>query len=139
MTDLAVPSREKYEHYIEGVMQYSFNTATGEDSVRYIHYDHLGSIDTITDDLGEVVSRLGFDPWGERTEADWSEGNPTMGAALFYDTQYGYTGHEMMDHLGLIHMGGRVYDPLVSRFLSADLFVQSPLDSQSYNRYSYVF
>lgn len=34
-------------------------------------------------------------------------------------------------------MGGRVYDPELGRFLSADLFVQSPYSSQSFNRYSY--
>ncbi len=33
---------------------------------------------------------------------------------------------------------GRVYDPRVGRFLSADVVVQFPNDRQSYNRYSYV-
>src|SRR5690606_34035162 len=36
------------------------------------------------------------------------------------------------------HMNGRIYDPLLGRFLSADLVVQTPGDLQSYNRYSYV-
>lgn len=36
-------------------------------------------------------------------------------------------------------MNGRVYDPELGRFLSADPLVQSPHNSQSYNRYSYVF
>jgi hypothetical protein len=36
-------------------------------------------------------------------------------------------------------MNGRVYDPLVSRFLSPDLFVQAPGNPQSFNRYAYVF
>ena len=35
-------------------------------------------------------------------------------------------------------MNGRIYDPLLGRFLSADIVVQSPGDLQSYNRYSYV-
>ncbi|MBN1402847.1 MAG: RHS repeat-associated core domain-containing protein [Opitutales bacterium] len=43
----------------------------------------------------------------------------------------------MMDDLGLIHMNGRIYDPLTGRFLSADQVIQSPLNLQSYNRYSY--
>jgi RHS repeat-associated protein len=38
----------------------------------------------------------------------------------------------------LVHMNGRIYDPLLGRFLSADLEVQNPSDLQSYNRYSYV-
>jgi len=32
---------------------------------------------------------------------------------------------------------GRMYDPLVGRFLSADNYVQDPTNSQHYNRYSY--
>jgi len=36
-------------------------------------------------------------------------------------------------------MNGRVYDPVLGRFLSADPFIQAPNNSQSYNRYSYVF
>lgn len=35
-------------------------------------------------------------------------------------------------------MNGRVYDPVIGRFLSADPFIQSPDDLQSLNRYSYV-
>ena len=40
--------------------------------------------------------------------------------------------------VGLVHMNGRIYDPLLGRFLSADRFVQAPDNLQSYNRYSYV-
>ena len=35
-------------------------------------------------------------------------------------------------------MNGRIYDPLLGRFLSADPVVQAPNNLQSYNRYSYV-
>ncbi|HEY4299377.1 MAG TPA: RHS repeat-associated core domain-containing protein [Candidatus Didemnitutus sp.] len=35
-------------------------------------------------------------------------------------------------------MNGRIYDPLLGRFLSADVLVQAPGSLQSYNRYSYV-
>ncbi len=35
-------------------------------------------------------------------------------------------------------MNGRIYDPLLGRFLSADTQIQFPNDLQSYNRYSYV-
>jgi hypothetical protein len=38
-----------------------------------------------------------------------------------------------------VNMNGRVYDPIVGRFLSPDPNVQSATDLQSYNRYSYVF
>jgi RHS repeat-associated protein len=49
-----------------------------------------------------------------------------------------FTGHEHIDEMGLIHMNGRVYDPQIGRFLSADPYIQSPYNTQSYNRYSYV-
>lgn len=35
-------------------------------------------------------------------------------------------------------MNGRVYDPLVGRFMSGDPLVQDPVNGQNYNRYSYV-
>ena len=35
-------------------------------------------------------------------------------------------------------MNGRVYDPTIGRFLSADPHIQAPGNLQSYNRYSYV-
>lgn len=36
-------------------------------------------------------------------------------------------------------MKGRIYDPTLGRFLQADPFIQAPNNSQSYNRYAYVF
>jgi RHS repeat-associated protein len=39
---------------------------------------------------------------------------------------------------GLIHMNGRIYDPLIGRFLQADPIIQEPYNLQNYNRYSYV-
>ncbi len=51
----------------------------------------------------------------------------------------GFTGHEMLDQLDLVHMNGRIYDPLVARTMSADPYIQDRLSSQSYNRYTYVW
>ena len=50
----------------------------------------------------------------------------------------GYTNHEHLDSVGLIHMNGRVYDPSIGRFLSADPNIQAPHNLQNFNRYSYV-
>jgi RHS repeat-associated protein len=50
----------------------------------------------------------------------------------------GFTLHEHIDHVGLIHMGGQVYDPEIGRFLSPDPFVQFPASTQGFNRYAYV-
>ena len=53
-------------------------------------------------------------------------------------TPRGYTGHEHLNNLGVIHMNGRVYDPVLGRFLSPDPVVQAPHDTQGFNRYAYV-
>jgi RHS repeat-associated protein len=50
----------------------------------------------------------------------------------------GYTGHEHLDELGFVHMNGRIYDPLLGRFLSPDPLIQAAELLQNYNRYSYV-
>jgi RHS repeat-associated protein len=46
--------------------------------------------------------------------------------------------HEHLDEMGLIHMNGRIYDPLIGRFMSADPFIQAPENLQSHNRFAYV-
>lgn len=114
------------------------------------HYDHLGSIESITDygdtslkysvDGAGLASHYSYESWGQRRNSiSWS-GVPTTTAhgGKTDLTPRGYTGHEMLDDIGLIHMGGRIYDPLIGRFLSADIHVQAPGNFQSYNRYSYV-
>ena len=46
--------------------------------------------------------------------------------------------HEHIDEMGIINMNGRIYDPLIGRFMSADPYIQAPSDLQSFNRYAYV-
>ena len=49
----------------------------------------------------------------------------------------GFCMHEHWPEFGLIDMNGRMYDPVLGRFLSPDLYVQDPTFSQNFNRYSY--
>ncbi|AUD61210.1 hypothetical protein AYJ58_17770 [Shewanella sp. Pdp11] len=105
------------------------------DSFLYLHKDHQGSTTTITDAAGNSVQQFVYDPWGKQT-AVFDTGllaNYTTPA-----TTKGYTGHEHISHLDLIHMNGRIYDATIGRFMQADPFIQAPSDTQSYNRYSYV-
>ncbi|MEN9455773.1 MAG: hypothetical protein RL210_1292, partial [Pseudomonadota bacterium] len=94
---------------------------------QYLHADHQGSIKAVSDTSGAVIERMGYDAWGKRSDA------------LSHSTTRGYTAHEMLDNVGLIHMNGGVYDPLLARFLSVDPINQAPDNAQSYNPYSYVF
>ncbi len=108
--------------------------SSGTDTTEYLHRDHLGSIDTITDANGAIVEKLSFDAFGKRRLSNWNSGVPS----IVSNNTRGYTGHEMLDAVGLIHMNGRVYDPLLGRFMSADPTMQFPKNMQNYNRYSYV-
>ena len=114
---------------------------SGNATTRYLHYDHLGSVDTITDDQGNVAQTMSFDAFGLRRDAaNWDYDLTTAQiTALKNDTDRGYTFQEQLDNIGLIHMNGRVYDPSIGRFISADPTVPDPLYSQSFNRYSYVY
>jgi RHS repeat-associated protein len=102
---------------------------------QFWHKDSLGSIVAVTNRAGTVKERPAFDAWGRRLLdtgfADTSSTGPAHG-------DRGYTGHEHLDELGLVHMNGRVYDPFLGRFLSPDPVIQSPGDLQNYNLYSYV-
>ena len=107
---------------------------------RYLHTDALGSVDLITDGAGGVVDKLSFDPSGQRRTATWRSVQQRLGQASLAPllTNRGFTGHEHVDALGIIHMNGRIYDPELGRFLSADPTMQHPYSTQGQNRYAYV-
>ena len=114
---------------------------SGNATTSYLHYDHLGSVDKITDDQGTIAQTMSFDAFGLRRDAaNWDyDLTAAQITALKDDTDRGYTFQEQLDNVGLIHMNGRVYDPSIGRFISADPTVPDPLYSQSFNRYSYVY
>ena len=107
--------------------------------------DGLGSIDAIVSETGTIRQRLSFDAHGSRRIAG-PAGLPelwnlfdlfTAAAADTRTTTRGYTGHEQLDGVGLIHMNARLYDPEIGRFIQADSMVE-PEATQGLNRYSYV-
>jgi RHS repeat-associated protein len=84
---------------------------------------------------------MSYNPWGQRRDLvnlDTLLGPflPNFGVDT---TNRGYTDHEMVDSVGIIHMNGRIYDPKLGRMMQADPIVQSPRYTQSFNRYSYTF
>lgn len=104
--------------------------------VSYFHHDHLGSLAVITNEAGQVIERLAYDPWGKRRYTDGNRDNSDTLTSS--NTKRGYTMHEHMDEMGVINMNGRVYDPAIGRFLTADPYIQAPDNLQSHNRYAYV-
>jgi RHS repeat-associated protein len=104
-------------------------------ATRYFHKDHLGSIAVITSEAGAVLERLSYDAWGKRR---YPNGSDDPAGSITSQTSRGFTGHEELADVGLVHMNGRVYDPLLARFGTPDPMTESPFSTQGWNRYSYV-
>ena len=101
-------------------------TAADATVTRYRLNDHLGSVDALLDEVGNQAQAMRFDPWGRRTDATTGSDLTDMAARTFDHcaTTRGFTDHEMLDEVGVIHINGRIYDPTLARFLQADPFVQ---------------
>jgi len=108
-------------------------------AMRVLTLDHLGSTDRIVDSAGNILTAESFGAFGSRRKLSWA-GIPTASdlAKIAAVTRVGFTGHEHLDNVDLIHMNGRVYDPRIGRFISADPYLTQPFHSQGLNRYSYV-
>ncbi|MBS62377.1 RHS repeat-associated core domain-containing protein [Salinisphaera sp.] len=91
----------------------------------------LGSVTVRTDSSGGVQNHYSYDAFGKRRVDDWVA-NPSD--SLLYDLaiepKRGFTGHDHLDNVGLIHMNGRVYAPILGRFTSPDIYVQFPETTQ---------
>lgn len=115
----------RFFRYIDdGIIYVSNGSADGQ--TYYTFTDHLGSIRNIVAADGTEVFSATYDAWGRQSVARNDLG--------FFR---GYTGHEMLSEFGLVNMNGRMYDPLLARFISCDNYVQQPDNTQSFNRYSY--
>lgn len=143
--------QEKHLIYIGGspyesniIYLKEFNTSTPK--FVFLHKDYLGSVLAITDEAGTKLEQRHFDAWGNLTHlkigaqatiTDKNQIRDYLSAGnLVVDR--GYTSHEHFAEVGLIHMNGRLYDPLLRRFLNADENIQDPYNTQNYNKYGYV-
>ncbi len=102
------------------------------ETLYYVHTDHLGSWNVVTDRYRRIVHQYYFDAWGDAKIVDGD--GISVNKPLF---DRGFTGHEHHYDFGLINMNGRMYDPYTSMFLSPDNYIQAPDNSQSFNRYAY--
>ena len=102
----------------------------------YLHKDHLGSVIAYSDSTGALVQELSYDAWGRRRNpVTWQPLADPSGAEAI--DVHGFTGHEHIDLFDLVNMDGRIYDPVLGRFLSPDPVVQAPDLTQGLNRYTY--
>jgi RHS repeat-associated protein len=130
-------TEERHQIYANGlpVAQHTTRTA-GAAETRFLYRDQLGSTTLVASEAGGVTETLAYDAQGKRRFPNGKD--DTAGTLTGTATDRGYTGHEHLDPLGLIHMNGRLYDPRVGRFVSADPIWADPKDPQSWNRYTYV-
>jgi RHS repeat-associated protein len=115
--------------------------ATSSPDDLYFMKDNLGSPEIVYDTNGPSIERMAYDAWGRRRNNSGSENAwTTVDQSSLANTQdhKGYTDQEELDELSLVHLNGRVYDPLTSRFVSPDPTIPDPYDLQSLNRASYV-
>jgi RHS repeat-associated protein len=135
----------EYRHAIHGgkgaaaIYTRRASSQSNADTV-YLHRDHLGSPELITDSAGLEIVRPSFGAYGERRDGtDWS-GPPSAAdlTDIANTSRRGFTGHEHLDSVGLIHMNGRVYEPVAGRFLGVDPILALGL-SQDVNSYSYAW
>jgi len=110
-----------------------YNSNGEEGKLLFLHRDQLGSIVAITDLNGKLVEARHFDAWGKVLSITDGNGNKLENLLL----DRGFTGHEHLQTVGLIHMNGRLYDPALHRFLQPDNYVQDPFNTQNFNRYGY--
>ena len=93
----------------------------------YFHKDHLGSSTVMTDSNGIN--------WEERTDY------MPFGAMRVHEgadvSAYKFTDQELDAETGLYNYGARLYDPVIGRFISADIIIPDLYNPQSLNRYSY--
>jgi len=141
MEKLTTPVRTHWKHRLptpSGEVQV-IRRSDGTTETLYLASDHLGSVDAVLNASGTVLSRPSFKAWGARRGSNW-QGAPSQSEwqAIANTTRRGYTSHEQLDNVMLVHLNGRVYDPAIGRFLSADPFIDCAGSTQGWNRYSYV-
>lgn len=109
LTNMA--SQSTYYVYRAGLEYEVKITPDGQESVRYYHYDHIGSTVAMTDSAQAITDRFHYAPWGYVLHSIGDSDTPFQ----FVGT-YGI----QTDPNGLINMRARYYNPVTKSFISQD-------------------
>ncbi len=119
------------------VMALTGSTPGLVNNIHSLFHDHIGSVVAVADTTsGALIERGDYSAFGGMRTAI---SGVSVGLAALTTTTRGFTGHEQLGSLDLIHMNGRIYDQALGRFLQADPMVAEPGNPQNWNPYSYVF
>jgi len=147
-------SLQQSKYYITSYLTITQDFSIGDTRINFMQKDRLGSTTQILDETGKVLHTKSFDAFGKPRKGDWSDQDGGLFQARldFTDvdefgnvvgsidiSKRGFTDHEHLDEMQLIHMNGRMYDYNNGRFLSVDPFIQNPTSTQSMNPYTYIF
>jgi RHS repeat-associated protein len=106
----------------------------------YVLHDHQGSVDRLVRAVGTGADTLAqsFDAWGKRRNTNWTADPADVRFGDSHWTERGFTGHEHLDNVRLIHMNARLEDPILGRMLAPDPVLGNVANPQTLNPYSYV-
>lgn len=95
--------------------------------ITYFHQNFVNTTNITTDATGTLSSRYHYKPFGEMYSADGKS-----------DARYTF-GSKEMDETGLYYFSSRYYDPVTTRFISADNQPGGSIyQSDALNRYAYT-
>jgi RHS repeat-associated protein len=83
--------------------------ASGSYTLYYVHNDHLGAPQVLTDEVGAVVWRATYDPFGQATVTTSTITNNLRYPGQYFDSE-----------TGLYYNMARYYDPKIGRYITSD-------------------
>ena len=119
----------------EEVARVVYQDGTAIPAVIGVANDELGSTATFIQEATGIATTSFHDPWGNLIDENgnqvaWTDPEPSARPT--------FTGHRYSD-VGMINMGGRVYDPKTSQFLTGDpVVLAATATAQGFNSYAYV-
>lgn len=129
-----------YDVFGKLVAEYGGAATQGPGGVQYVQQDWQGSVRTITNNAGFVLSRTDHTAFGEKTGTGVGLRSSAQGFGIETPTKQGYGLTEKDDATGLNHTWFRKNENQAGRWTSPDPYNGSASigDPQSFNRYSYV-
>ncbi|EKN90333.1 RHS repeat-associated core domain protein [Leptospira interrogans str. 2002000623] len=96
-------------------------------ALAYYLTDQVDSVSTVLDDEGNTLSLMQYLPYGETF---------VQRGDLNFSPKF--NSQELDRESGFYFYNARFYDPGIARFTSADTLIDGELDTQGWNRFSYV-
>ncbi|AXR66143.1 RHS repeat-associated core domain-containing protein [Leptospira mayottensis] len=110
--------------YLNGVRIAALNEAG---ALAYYLTDQVDSVSHVLDDEGNTLSLMQYLPYGETF---------VQRGDLNFSPKF--NSQELDRESGFYFFNARYYDPGIARFTSADTIIDGELDTQGWNRFSYV-